>query len=83
MYICLCLGVTDREIKQTIAEGACTVEDVMYCTGAGTRCGSCVETIADLLEEASAGHDVSSDANEVTESTRRALPVLRHATSAA
>ncbi len=79
MYVCLCLGVTDREIQQAIAEGASTVEDVMYCTGAGTRCGSCVETIAAMVVE---GSDAREGA-EPMESGRRALPVVRRASSAA
>ena len=54
MYVCLCTGVTDQEIRQTIAEGAASVEEVAYCTGAGTRCGSCVSAIAALVEEVDA-----------------------------
>ncbi|KYF55343.1 bacterioferritin-associated ferredoxin [Sorangium cellulosum] len=30
-------------------EGACSVSEVMECTGAGTRCGSCQPTIAKLV----------------------------------
>ncbi|MFT3766231.1 MAG: (2Fe-2S)-binding protein [Minicystis sp.] len=52
MYVCLCLGVTDQDIQETIAQGACSAEEVMYCTGAGTRCGSCRQTVAAIVEEA-------------------------------
>lgn len=51
MYVCLCTGVTDRGIRETIAEGASSVEEVAHCTGAGTRCGTCVSAIAALVEE--------------------------------
>lgn len=51
MYVCLCTGVTDQEIRETIAEGASSVEEVAYCTGAGTRCGSCRSAVAQLVEE--------------------------------
>jgi len=54
MYVCLCHGVTDREILETIAEGAASPEDVAYCTGAGTKCGSCVPQIARMVQEAGA-----------------------------
>ncbi len=50
MYVCLCMGVTDKEIRETIAEGASSLEEVMDCTGAGTRCGSCRQQIADMVE---------------------------------
>ncbi|WP_437648907.1 (2Fe-2S)-binding protein [Sorangium sp. So ce362] len=49
MYVCLCMGVCDREIREAMNEGACSVAEVMECTGAGTRCGSCQPTIAKLI----------------------------------
>ena len=76
MYVCLCVGVSDREIQRSIREGACTVEEVMYCTGAGTRCGSCVPTIDALVAE-----EVGEDA--AAKSYRRRLEVVRVVTSAA
>jgi bacterioferritin-associated ferredoxin len=67
MYVCLCTGVTDREIRETIAEGASSVEEVSYCTGAGTRCGSCLSAVAELVEQ------------HVDASSRRCLRVLTSA----
>jgi bacterioferritin-associated ferredoxin len=55
MYVCLCHGVTDREIRETIAEGASSVEEVAHCTGAGTRCGSCVHQIARMVADGADG----------------------------
>jgi bacterioferritin-associated ferredoxin len=52
MYVCLCLGVTDKDIENVISEGASSLEEVMYCTGAGTRCGSCRATVAAMVEAA-------------------------------
>lgn len=52
MYVCLCMGVTDREIRAAISEGASSVEEVAFCTGAGTRCGSCLPTVDGMLTEA-------------------------------
>jgi bacterioferritin-associated ferredoxin len=49
MFVCCCLGVTDRAIKTAIDEGAESVEDVSACTGAGTRCGSCRPEIAAMV----------------------------------
>jgi bacterioferritin-associated ferredoxin len=52
MYVCLCAGVTDHEIQEALAEGASTLEEVAHCTGAGTRCGSCVATVNAMVEDA-------------------------------
>jgi bacterioferritin-associated ferredoxin len=51
MYVCLCVGVTDRVIKELARNGACP-DEVSACTGAGTRCGTCVSTIKSIVQEA-------------------------------
>lgn len=76
MYVCLCTGVTDKQIRETLSEGACSVEDVMYCTGAGTGCGSCVSSIEELVRE----HEGDG---EEAKSSRRRLVVVRSVNSAA
>lgn len=50
MYVCLCKGVTDGQIKDLASKGVRCVNEVGRCSGAGTRCGSCRTTIAKLLE---------------------------------
>ncbi|MFO0756910.1 MAG: (2Fe-2S)-binding protein [Byssovorax sp.] len=60
MYVCLCQGVTDRDIHQAIDEGASSVEEIMYLTRAGTRCGSCIPTIRAILEQVTADSGVDS-----------------------
>jgi bacterioferritin-associated ferredoxin len=51
MYVCLCNGVTDHEIR-TVAEAGCTtLSELTMRTGCGACCGSCVEMATQLLEE--------------------------------
>jgi bacterioferritin-associated ferredoxin len=49
MYVCICRAVTETEVHGCIAEGACTVKDVVTRSEAGTGCGTCVGKIAALL----------------------------------
>jgi len=49
--ICHCEEITYREILQAIKNGAKTVEDITDATDAGIACGTCIETIEDILEE--------------------------------
>jgi bacterioferritin-associated ferredoxin len=49
MYVCICHGVTERELREAIADGARTEEAVGVRCGAGTSCGTCLERICDLL----------------------------------
>ena len=78
MYVCLCAGVTDREIYETLAEGASSVEEVAHCTGAGTHCGSCRATLARMVEDVTG---VASGRQERGDSARH--PCLRVLTTAA
>ncbi|MEZ4446748.1 MAG: (2Fe-2S)-binding protein [Polyangiaceae bacterium] len=41
MIVCLCKGVSDRDIARAIDEGASSLADIAACTGAGTGCGRC------------------------------------------
>jgi bacterioferritin-associated ferredoxin len=49
MFVCLCEGVTDREIHAALDEGCQSIPDVIECTGAGSGCGACHETIATIV----------------------------------
>jgi bacterioferritin-associated ferredoxin len=68
MYVCLCKGVTDRQIKDLASQGVRCVTEVGRCSGAGTRCGSCRSTISKILESEPASatpaqrHDASQSA---------------------
>lgn len=49
MYVCSCFGVTDKQVKEHAAAGACTPRQIASATKAGTDCGACVRTIQGLL----------------------------------
>lgn len=49
MYVCICRAVTEAQVRGCIAEGACTLRDVVNRSEAGTGCGTCVGKIVALL----------------------------------
>ena len=51
MYVCLCHGVTDKQIRQAADEGVREVHALTMRTGLGSGCGSCVSLAAELLAE--------------------------------
>ena len=55
MIVCLCKGVTDRDIRQSIDGGARTVEMIARQTGAGTCCGACQPQIMHMLADYAPG----------------------------
>ena len=57
MYVCLCKGVTDHEIRDLLESPFIDdVDDVGAACGAGTCCGTCRDEIRQLCEEARLRH---------------------------
>ena len=52
MLVCHCRGVSDRQIKRAVKNGACTLRDVARETGAGMRCGGCRTNVAQVVQDA-------------------------------
>lgn len=52
MLVCHCRGVSDRQIKRAVKNGACSLRDVARATGAGMRCGGCRENVAQVVQDA-------------------------------
>lgn len=51
MYVCLCKGVTDSQIKEAIYDGATSVGQLRKCLGVASQCGKCGITARELLQE--------------------------------
>lgn len=60
MYICICNGVTDHQIREAAEAGCTSLAELTMRTGVGANCGSCLPSADALLEEVR---------------TRRALPL--------
>jgi len=41
MYVCLCKGITDRDIERAVEEGASSFREVRDQLGVSTQCGKC------------------------------------------
>jgi len=67
MYVCVCNGITDHQIRDVAAAGCRTMAELTMRTGVGAGCGSCLELAAQILDE-------SQRANALP-----ALPVLSQA----
>lgn len=51
MYVCLCQGVTDNQIRDAIYEGCCSYREVREATGVGTQCGKCACLAKQVVRE--------------------------------
>ena len=52
MYVCICAAVSDRQIKEAVREGACSLDQLAACLGVGTGCGCCRAMAQEILVEA-------------------------------
>ncbi|MFD7088647.1 bacterioferritin-associated ferredoxin [Streptomyces sp. NPDC059896] len=49
VYVCSCFGITETQVREHAAAGACTPRQIASASKAGTDCGSCVRRIQSLL----------------------------------
>ena len=54
MYVCLCNGVTDHDIRHAAMAGCKSMAELTMRTGCGATCGSCVPMAKALLVESRA-----------------------------
>jgi bacterioferritin-associated ferredoxin len=54
MYVCICHGISDRDIRKAADDGCREVHELTMRTGLGSGCGSCLDLASELLNEARA-----------------------------
>lgn len=52
MYVCVCNGVTDRQIREAVAQGAASLDDLARELQVGTCCGKCRPCAGEVLQKA-------------------------------
>jgi bacterioferritin-associated ferredoxin len=63
MYVCLCNGITDRDVRRYAEGGDCSVAMIYRACGAQPRCGKCVAYVRRMLhrDEAAPACEVGGD----------------------
>jgi bacterioferritin-associated ferredoxin len=51
MYVCLCKGITDSQIRAAIQDGANSFKDVRNTLGVASQCGKCGILAREILRE--------------------------------
>ncbi len=52
MYVCICAAVTEAQVQACIDTGARTMERIGEQCQAGTGCGTCIDRLLMMIEEA-------------------------------
>lgn len=50
MYVCICRGITERDIRQAASGGICSIEELSEKMGVGQDCGCCSGYACQVLE---------------------------------
>lgn len=51
VYVCICNGVTDRQIREAVDNGCSSVSELTMRTGCGATCGSCLEMASAMMDD--------------------------------
>ncbi len=49
MFVCVCNAITEAQVRECVAEGANTLEDLQIDLGVASCCGTCAETARSYL----------------------------------
>jgi bacterioferritin-associated ferredoxin len=49
VYVCICNGVTDHQIREAAASGVRSMAELTMRTGCGATCGTCLDTASGIL----------------------------------
>jgi bacterioferritin-associated ferredoxin len=60
MFICLCNGFTDGNVRKVTRGTGCSVAEVYRALGCKPQCGKCVPFVRDLIRETVGGEKPSS-----------------------
>ena len=52
MYVCICRGITEKQLRDAIEEETCSMQELSSLLGVGMDCGTCTEYACQLLEQA-------------------------------
>jgi bacterioferritin-associated ferredoxin len=53
MYVCICAGVTENQIKSAVARNEiCSLRDLCKQFGVARQCGTCCHAAKDVLRQA-------------------------------
>lgn len=52
MYVCICKGITDHQIRAAVHQGADSMRAVRQSLGVASQCGKCGSLARDIMREA-------------------------------
>lgn len=76
MYVCICNAVTDGEIREAYAEGACTFAAQQEQLGVSTCCGCCKPAVREIISTCQAEAGARSATTPLLALPQTAVPSM-------
>ena len=54
MYVCICHGIKEKDIKEAVSDGAQSVRDIKNSLNVGSQCGKCICYAVKVIQETKA-----------------------------
>jgi bacterioferritin-associated ferredoxin len=51
MYVCICKGITDSQIRAAVEDGASSLSDIRNTLGVASQCGKCGVLTNEIVRE--------------------------------
>lgn len=51
MYVCICNGIKEKDVRAAVNSGADTVSRVFKSQGCKPECGNCIGCMRDIMED--------------------------------
>lgn len=51
MYVCICKGITDHQIRKAVREGASSMRDLRMQLGTCSECGKCGQCTKEIMRQ--------------------------------
>ena len=64
MYVCVCNGITEKQIRREVMNGAATYDEIQARLDVGLCCGTCKETALSVIDE-TIQQNLSRDGNVI------------------
>ena len=61
MYVCLCKGITDTQIRAAVEEGASSLRELRNTLGVASKCGKCGILARDIVRDSQSGATEQND----------------------
>ncbi len=52
MYVCICNGITEKDIHRVVGAGVCSLEKLSETTSLSKQCGCCTDHACQVIEKA-------------------------------